>query len=97
MKGCATQLQIVALFQIIFVQWKIITAKITKYHMASLPGGWRVNVHIKKLMKLPVAASSLKRKNCKVEKILKGSLDSIPSPSPSVTTSNHGWESLLEV
>jgi hypothetical protein len=33
----------------------------------------------------------------KVEKILKGSLDSIPSPLPSVKNSNYGWESLLEV
>ena len=33
----------------------------------------------------------------KVENILKGSLDSIPSPSTSVKNSNHGRESLLEV
>ena len=32
----------------------------------------------------------------KAEKILKGSLNSIPSPSPSLN-SNYGWESLLEV
>jgi hypothetical protein len=33
----------------------------------------------------------------KVEKILKSSLDSIPSPSPAVKNSNYGRESLLEV
>ena len=33
----------------------------------------------------------------KVEKILKGSLDSIPPPSPSVKISNYLRESLLEV
>ena len=32
-----------------------------------------------------------------VEKILKGSLDLIPSPSTSVKIQNYGWESLLEV
>ena len=35
--------------------------------------------------------------NGKVENILKGSLDLIPSPSPSVKILNHGQESLLEV
>ena len=34
---------------------------------------------------------------CKVEKILKGSLDSIPSPSPSVQIQNIGRESLFKV
>ena len=34
---------------------------------------------------------------CKVENILKGSLDSIPSPSPSVKIQIMGGESLLEV
>jgi len=33
----------------------------------------------------------------KVEKILKGSLDSIPSPSPSMKISNYGHERLFEV
>ena len=32
----------------------------------------------------------------KVENILKGSLDLIPSPSPFSENSNYGWESLLE-
>ena len=40
---------------------------------------------------------SVKWNGGKVEKILKGSLDSIPSPSPSVKIQNYGRESLLEV
>ena len=44
-----------------------------------------------------IAHPIFKADSGKVEKILEGSLDSIPSPSSFCENSNYGWESLLEV